>query len=368
MSQDKNITIADIARGAGVSITTASRVINRSEHPVSAATRERVLQTVQELGFTPSAIARALATQRTRIVGVIVGDSNDPYFSAIVRGVEDVGREQGYLVIVCNSDRIPEVELAYVKTLMNQRVDGLIFAGGGLTDSNYVNEIQALTERIVKRGGAVVALSEHLFPTFQVTIDNRAATRDLTSYLIKLGHRRIALIAGPKGLHTTALRKEGYRLALQAHGIALDRGLMVTGGFRFRGGMHAVERLWANKHLPTAIVASNDEMAFGAMVELKQRGVRIPDDVSLVGFDDLLACQFVDPPLTTLRVPLHELGSNGMRCLLRQLSGGTPDPIHWLPHEIVERRSAAPPHESSVKKFARPGREIGEAAHARVHI
>ena len=164
------------------------------------------------------------------------------------------------------------MELAYVKTLVNQQVDGLIFAGGGLTDSAYVKEIQALSERIVRRGGAVVALSEHLFPTFQVTIDNRAATRDLTSYLIKLGHRHIAMIAGPEGLHTTALRLKGYQLALKTRGIAFNPDWVVTGGFRFRGGMRAVERLWANEPLPTAIVASNDEMAFGAMVESNSVG------------------------------------------------------------------------------------------------
>ncbi|MCC7164244.1 MAG: LacI family DNA-binding transcriptional regulator [Anaerolineae bacterium] len=343
MARDKNITIADIAHRVGVSVTTASRVINNSEHPVSAETRARVLRTVEELGFTPSAVARALATQRTRIIGVIVGDSDDPYFSAIVRGIQDEGRKQGYLVIVCNSDRIPGVELTYARSLLNQQVDGLIFAGGGLTDSDYVKEMRTLCERIVKRGGAVVALSEHLFPIVQVTIDNRRAAQDLASYLIELGHRRIALIAGPEGLHTTALRTEGYRLALQEYGIAFDSRMIVTGGFRYRGGMNAVEQLWSIAPLPTAILASNDEMAFGAMVALKQRGVHIPDDVSLVGFDDLLACQFVDPPLTTMRVPLNDLGSNGMRRLLGRLNGETFDHVLWLPHEIVERKSAAPP-------------------------
>ena len=172
-------------------------------------TRRRVLRVVAEMGFEPSEVARALAKSQTCMVGVIVGDTEDPYFSAIVRGIEDVARENGYIVIVCNSDRIPQVELTYVRTLLNHRADGLIFAGGGLTDATYLRAMRPLVTQMRRQGVGVVALSEHLFPAHEVTIDNRAAARDLTGYLVRHGHRDIGLISGPAGLNTTRLRTRG---------------------------------------------------------------------------------------------------------------------------------------------------------------
>lgn len=338
----KNPTIADVARKARVSIATASRVLNNSDHPVSESTRLRVRKVVSEMGFAPSEVARALATRQTSMVGVIVGDTNDPYFSALARGIEDVARENGYIVIVCNSDRVPQVELTYARTLLNHRVDGLIFAGGGLTDVAYLREMNVLADRMKKRGVGVVTLSEHLFPGYAVTIDNCAATRDLAEYLIRLGHRDIGMICGPSGLNATLLRTKGYCQALQAAGIPFDPARVISGDFRYQGGIRAVEQFCAAGPLPSAILAQNDEMAIGAMVALKQHGLRIPADVSLVGFDDILATQYVDPALTTIQVPLHEMGAMGMRQLLRLLNGEKIEPVLWLKHTIVERQSARP--------------------------
>ncbi len=337
----KNQTIADVARKARVSIATASRVVNNSDHPVSAATRRRVLKVVAEMGVAPSEVARALATRQSCMVGVIVGDTNDPYFSAIVRGIEDVARENGYIVIVCNSDRIPDVELTYVRTLLNYRVSGLIFAGGGLTDENYLSAMRALVAEMERRNVGVVALSEHLFPAHEVTIDNRAAVRDGTDYLIQCGHRRIGMLTGPAGLNTTRLRTEGYRQAIESAGIQFDPTLVIPGDFRFQGGIRAAEQLLATNPFPTAIMSSNDEMAIGAMVALKQRGLRIPADISLVGLDDILSTQYVDPPLTTVRVPLYEMGTRGMRQLLRLLSGEKIEPVLSLKHSLIERQSVS---------------------------
>ncbi len=335
----KNATIVDVARRARVSIATASRVMSNSDHPVSESTRRRVLRVVAEMGFEPSQVARALAKSQTCMIGVIVGDTNDPYFSAIVRGIEDVARENGYVVIVCNSDRIPAVELTYVRTLLNHRADGLIFAGGGLTDPDYLRAMGRLVAQMKKRGVGVVALSEHLFPAYQVTVDNRAAVRDLTNYLIGEGHRDIGMISGPAGLKTTQLRTLGFRDALRAAGLKFDSARVISGSFRFQGGMQAIEKFLSAGPLPTAILAANDEMAIGAMVALKRHGVCIPEDISLAGFDDILATQYVDPPLTTMQVPLYEMGANGMRQLLRLLRGEKVEPVCWLPHAMIERQS-----------------------------
>ncbi len=336
-------TIADVARKARVSIATASRVMNDSDHPVSATTRQRVRQVIADMGYSPNQVARALATRHTRMVGVIVGDTNDPYFSALVRGIEDVAREHGYIVIVCNSDRIPEVELTYVKTLLSHRAAGLIFAGGGLTDPAYLQEMNTLIDRMNKRGVGLVTLSEHLFPSYQVCYDNCAATRDLTNYLIRMGHRDIMLISGPPGLNATLLRMQGYREALEAAGIPYDPARVISGNFRYQGGIQAVEAIAVSNAWPTAILASNDESAIGALVALKQHGVRVPEDISLVGFDDILATQYVDPPLTTVQVPLHEMGAMGMRQLLRVLNGEKVERAYQLFHRVVERQSVSAP-------------------------
>jgi LacI family transcriptional regulator len=203
--------------------------------------------------------------------------------------------------------------------------------------------MHALIDRMNKRAVGLVTLSEHLFPSYQVSYDNCAATRDLTNYLIGLGHRDIGLINGPPGLNATLLRMQGYRQALEAAGIPFDPARVISGDFRYQGGIRAVEIMAAADAWPTAVLASNDESAIGAMVALKQYGIRIPEDISLVGFDDILATQYVDPPLTTVRVPLHEMGAMGMRQLLRVLNGEKVERVYQLAHQVVERQSASQP-------------------------
>ena len=176
-------SITDVAKRANVSITTVSRVLSGSAHPVSDETRARVLEAAEALNYSPSALAQAMVTRATRIVGVIIGDATDPYFAAIVRGIEDVARRHGYLVIVCNSDRAPEIELAYLNTLNNYRVDGIIFAGGGLADEKYLEKIQQALQAIYQRGAVSVSLAKHLFSSFSVLVDNEQVVKDGVAYL-----------------------------------------------------------------------------------------------------------------------------------------------------------------------------------------
>src|SRR6478672_660924 len=196
-------SVFDVARHAKVSVATASRVLSGSEYPVSRATRARVLDAAAALEYSPNALAKAMATGRTGIVGVLVGDASDPYFAAIVRGIEDVARQHGKLVIVCNSDRDPAIELQYLRALNDYRVDGLIFAGGGLTDDGYVREIRKAINAFRARGAPCVALASHLFPSYRVLIDNERVVRDAVAYLHSLGHRQIAFLSGPPLLTTT---------------------------------------------------------------------------------------------------------------------------------------------------------------------
>src|SRR4051812_48083301 len=260
----------DVARRAGVSLSTASRVINDNGYPVAEATRQRVLDAVRELSYSPSVLARALVTKRTQIVGVIVGDVEDPYFAEIVRGVEDVARQAGYLVIVCNADRDPTTELSYLRTLLDYRVDGVILAGGGVLDEAHRQpHIQAVA-RLEHQGTVVVALAEVAAPVPRVSIDNRGAAAAMTRYVVGLGHTRIGVIAGPEGITTAQSRLQGIRDVLGTPGqpselVAGGELTLVNGGFTVEGGECAAEVLFTRAPAPTAIVAVNDQMAVGAL-------------------------------------------------------------------------------------------------------
>ena len=277
-------SLAEISRRADVSIATASRVLNGSRHPVSAATRERVLVAARELGYSPGALGRALVTRSSRIIGVIVGDIVDPYFAEIARAVDDVAARMGYLTMVCNADRRTSAELAHLKVLRDYNAAGVVFAGSGYVDDPSAVALEAAVTEMSENGSTVVALAGRDFPCRRVLFDNRAAAYDITDYVISLGHRRIAFILGPDGLHTSRERRDGFDAAMREHG--LDASLRVEGGFAYEAGYNAVMRLLAAGPLPDAIVAVNDEAAVGALSCLRQAGVDVPGQVSLAGIDD----------------------------------------------------------------------------------
>jgi DNA-binding LacI/PurR family transcriptional regulator len=340
-------SIVDVARHAGVSITTVSRVLNKSEHPVNQETRDRVLRVAQELSYRPSALARALVRDETRIIGVIVGDISDPYFAAIARGIGEVALERGYLTVICNSDRIPDVELNFVQLLRDYQVDGIIFSGGGLKDEEYLERVNEVLDRLKARNVPVVALGQHSLNIPEVNIDNVQAARDMTEYLIQLGHRRIGYVTGPPVLTTSRLRTEGYELALTQNGIPVEPELVVEGNFTYESGQRAARQILSLNRPPTAIFAANDLMAIGCLTECSSMGIDIPGKVSVVGFDDIDAARYVHPALTTVRVPMREMGIMGMQQLLRMLEpSDSIETLYLLSHELSVRSSAAPPPSS----------------------
>lgn len=338
------VSIEDVARLANVSVSTASRVLSSSAHPVSDEKRERVLLAARELNYSPSLLAQAMVTGDTRIIGVIVGDASDPYFATIVRGVEDVARANQYLVIVCDSDRDPEVELSYMRTLNSYRVDGIIFAGGGLNDAGYLQDIEPLLKNFRERGAVCVSLGKQLFPNYSVLIDFKQLVQDAAEYLLELGHRKIAYISGPALLTTTQYRFEGFMAAFNAHKSEINPDYLIEGDFTYESGKRAGEMILAMADRPTAVLASNDLMALGCMNALKTAGMHIPEDISIVGIDDILFAQFVEPSLTTVSIPLYELGKIGMESLLH-LRGNEGDLYGevFLPHKLIIRNSAAKP-------------------------
>lgn len=337
---NRRIKINDVAEMAGVSITTVSRVISNNPHPVNENTRIKVLQAAQELNYAPSALAKAMVTQHSLIAGVIVGDTMDPFFAAIVRGVEDTAREMGYMVIVANSDRNPELEHKYVKTLNEYQVDGIIFAGGGLKDEEYLKSVAKTLEQFKLRGAAVITLGNHLFPSFSVMVENDKIIYDAAAHLIELGHRKIGYITGPENITTSGLRYVGYQRAMQEIG---EKEMVFPGDFLFDSGLCVAQEIAQLVNKPTAILASNDRMAIGCIVGLKSCGIRIPEDISVIGVGGIESTKYYSPPITSIYLPLHDLGAEAMRKLI-QIRTGKENPLGKMiiPHQLIIRSSTAP--------------------------
>jgi LacI family transcriptional regulator len=325
-------SLTEVARRAGVSIATASRVLNRSPHPVAEETQARVLAAAEELGYSPSALARALVTRRSRIIGVIVGDIVDAYFAEITRGVEDVGSKAGYMTIVCNANRRTEAEEEELRLLTDYHAEGVIFAGSGYRDDARAASLAAQVERAREQGIQVLALAMRDFDAPSVRVDNRAVAYDLTDYLISLGHRRIAFIDGPGGLYTSAERRRGFEDALGEAG--LEPGPLWDGDFTYDMGHAAAIRLLAGAELPDAVIGANDETAIGALAALRQAGVAVPEEISVAGMTDTRLARFSD--LTTVNIPLYQFGAVAARRIVAgNLEEAAPETM--LPHRLVPR-------------------------------
>lgn len=331
-------SLADVARLAGVSVATASRALNGSRHPVSDEVRGRIAVAASEVGYAPSAIARALVTRKSRIIGVIVGDIVDPYFAEITRGAEDVARRVGYLTIVCNTDRAPATELAYLRLLHDYRAEGVIFAGGGQVaegaDLASGAQLSEAVESVRADGMRVVSLAARSFGSVRVTVDDRAASYDITSYVCSLGHRRICYVTGPPGLSTTAARLAGFEAAMADAGLSAEE--VHAGEFDFLSGQQVALRL-IGRPLPDAVICANDESAIGVLMTLREAGVDIPGEVSVAGLDDTRVSLFVD--LTTVSVPMYERGAIAARHILDPDASTASDVV--LPHRLVPRGTTA---------------------------
>lgn len=331
--------MVDVARLAGVSIGTVSRVLNNTNHPVGEATRARVLEAAAKIDYSPNALSRSLARGRTHTVGVIVHDITDSYFNEIVRGIDDVAGEQGYLVLVCSSYRDAGKEFEYVRKLRSQRCDGIIFVGGGLRLTEYLVDLDAQLEGLRNQGGAVVMLAPTDLTRPRIIADTGPAIAELVDHLVSIGHRHIALIKGPPQVKTSAERATAFDVALRRHGIEPDIDLRATGHFDREKGAAALAELFDRGKQFTAAVCLNDQMAVGCLMEAKARGLRVPADLSIAGIDDLPVTRYLDPPLTTVRVPMRELGRAGMRSILSQLDGNGFAGPPTLPCEVVVRQS-----------------------------
>ena len=335
-------SITEVARLAGVSPATASRVVSDSDYPVSAATRERVLVAARTLDYVPNALARGLLKSRVPVVAVMVHDITDPYFAEVVRGVEDGAAAAGYLVITCSSERDAERERSYVRLLRSIRAAAVVFAGSGLDDPSLNEEIDRHLAAMRADGAAVVHLSPHALGPPEVSVDNAAGIAAMVAALVGFGHRRIAFLAGPRSLFVARERLAGYRRGLEDAGIDYDERLVVRTMFDHDGGALGVETLLAGDAPFTAICCANDLLALGALQRLAAIGIDVPRDVSVAGFDDIPTAALTAPSLSTVRLPLREMGRLGFEHADRVLAGDAPEP-RVLPTEVVLRGSTSAP-------------------------
>ncbi|OON80166.1 LacI family DNA-binding transcriptional regulator [Streptomyces tsukubensis] len=312
----RRATINDVAERAGVSSATVSRVLNHN-YPVAQATRDRVELAIRELGYVINAHARALAGTSNRTVGIIVQDLVDPFFSLIARGVEREASESGRLCMVSSTRGDPERELAFVDLLHEQRADMVILVGGAHSDRSHSKEL-AKRARDLHAGGSRLVLCGRPsigqdVPTVSVEYDNEGGAFAITDHLLTQGHERILYLGGPPNLSTTRDRLAGHRRALDMRGAGHVPELVHTGAFSPAFGHHRLSEILRSTLEFSAVFAANDMVAIGALQALEEAGVRVPDDISLVGYDDVPAALPLRPRLTTVHVPLEEMGRQSVR-------------------------------------------------------
>jgi len=330
--------LEDVARLAGVSLSTASRVLNGSTRQVSAEMSRRVLEAARKLGYTPNVHAQAVARGTSNLVGLVVHDIADPYFSSIAAGVMRVADEHGLVVTVCNTIRDPDREIGYVALLRAQRARAVILVGSRFTDKELLTRLANEIDAFRRGGGRVACVSQRKLAADTVLPENRAGARALARDLVGLGHRRFAVLAGPETMLTARDRLAGFRDGLAAAGISLERDQIVHGAFTRDGGYAAAEELIRRGLDVTCVFAVNDVMAVGAIAAFRAHGVTVPADVSVAGFDDIVTLRDLVPSLTTVHLPLEEMGVEAARLAFGPEPGDTPRLVR-VPGEVVLRES-----------------------------
>ena len=332
MTIEDRTTISDIARMANVSISTVSRVL-RGTAPVTESKRQAVLAAVAELNYQPNVFARGLASGESMAIGVLTQNFGSPFYDAILQGVVYGLRGTHYFPIFADGQWHPESEKEAIRALMQRQIDGLIVLGGFLAG----DDLQQYSGRI-----PVVVVARQL-PGYEencLYIDNVEAACKATQHLIDLGHRRIAHVSGRADHPDAVRRKRGYLRALEIAGIEPHEDLIVEGDFRRQSGVLAVNMLLSRGVSFSAIFAANDQMAYGVRLGLYRRGIRVPEDLSLVGFDDEPAAAYMIPPLTTIRQPAGKLGQEAAKVILARIKGQSVSP-EILSAELIMRESTA---------------------------
>jgi LacI family transcriptional regulator len=336
-------TIKDIAKEAGVSIATVSFIVNGKDQHISEATRQRVKDVMKKYNYIPNAMAGSLVTRRTGIIGLILPDITNPFFPGIARGAEDRANEEGYSIIFCNTDDKIEVEEKYIESLTSKMVDGIIIAHS--SNSEEMGEI-------LERTQIPIILIDRDFDSKnilgKVLVNNRAGAFNAVCHMVGKGYKKIAYLSGSLKTKTAMERLEGYKDALKEKGLPLEKHLIKYGEYRAEWGSKGVAELLEEKSDFDAIFCGNDLIAIGAMKELLKNGYKVPEDIGVMGFDDIYMSQMVEPELTTVKQPNYEMGYQAVELLIKHLkdkkskkgiSGETVTSMVMLDTEITERKS-----------------------------
>jgi DNA-binding LacI/PurR family transcriptional regulator len=331
------ITRKDVAERAGVSTSVVSYVINNGPRPVSPETRARVEKAIEELGYYPNELARSLRLKQSSTIGLIIPNLSNQVYAEIAINMESVCRAEGYLVLLCNSGRDVEQERKFVQMLRSKQVDGVVMT----PSQDPLELIQPLQNAHIP----TVVLEHKLPEQHCIVVDDLKGGRIGTQHLLDLGHRRIAMIDRTRHSQTSALRATGYRQVLEEAGIAFDPDLIVKSEAGHDAACQAMRQLLALEDPPTAVFTHNDVQALGAMHAIQSAGLCIPDDISVVGYDDTVGSAFLSPPLTTVRFPKKEMGQQAAQMVVQLARRQEMLPAHTavLPVELVVRGSTALP-------------------------
>ncbi|PLR83812.1 MULTISPECIES: catabolite control protein A [Bacillus] len=329
-----NVTIYDVAREANVSMATVSRVVNGNPN-VKPATRKKVLEVIERLGYRPNAVARGLASKKTTTVGVVIPDISSTFFAELARGIEDIATMYKYNIILSNSDQNKEKELHLLNTMLGKQVDGIVFMGGNITDE-HVEEFKKSPVPIVL-AGSIEASGD--IPS--VNIDYEQAAFDVVQTFVEKGHKNIAFVIGPFHEPINLEKKlAGYKRALEAAGLPYRDELVIEGDYTYDSGIEAFEKLLEAEEKPTAIFVGSDEMALGVVHGAEDKGYSIPNDFEVISSDNTRLTMMVRPQLTAVVQPLYDIGAVSMRLLTKLMNKEqVDDQIVVLPHRIEYRSS-----------------------------
>lgn len=330
-------TIYDVARHAKVSAATVSRVLN-GQSSVDPALAERVLSAVAELGYRRNSMARNLRQKRSTLWAVIVSDIQNPFFTSMVRGVEDVASAAGYSVVLCNSDEDPVKEAAYIAAALSDQMAGVIIS----SSTDRTENVQMLQES----GCPVVVIDRELADIVAdtVLVDNVHGAEMATRHLIDQGYQRIACITGPNHLSTAVQRLDGYRLAMTSAGLPIDEALVRFSDFRERGGHDTMQELLDHDQAPGAVFVTNNLMTVGVLECLAERGMGVPADVGVVGFDDIPWAELVRPSITTVAQPTYAEGQQAAELLVKRLDDRDAPPTKIVLQPTLHVRDSSTPH------------------------
>jgi DNA-binding LacI/PurR family transcriptional regulator len=306
-------SLTDVARASGFSIATVSRVLTGTDYPVADETRQKVQRVAKELGYQPNLIARSLRKERTHTIGIIVENILSPFIPPIIRGIQDRLSQHDYFSIIFNSDWDPVIEADAIERLVMRQIDGIIFVESYMRSSGEVAALNDKPHLFVHRLFNSIGVNA-------VVPDDRYGARLAVQHLIQLGHRRIALIRGPEGWDAASNRLAGYQEELAASGLPYDSALVAGGDWQAQSGYHGAQQLLAAAERPTAIFAANDLMALGAIYAIQEAGLRVPEDMAIVGYDDRDFAGFVRPALTTVEMPCEKMGQVAAESLLRLIN------------------------------------------------